>query len=158
MQSFCAHYEMDDRCIGREFRVVYHSFTADIANSAAEYHPRARVGVFKPLHIGLRLNLKAMSLQRGTPRRAHSGQVKSQRSSNVPIPEDYELHISGCVWVLVEAWENKVLKRKLSTGENGSRINHYWMVKNMLCNLAEDMLSNWVEARMVIHSMKMKIA
>ena len=27
----------------------------------------------------------------------------------------------------------------------------------MLCNLAEDMLSNWAEARMVVHSMKMKI-
>ena len=28
----------------------------------------------------------------------------------------------------------------------------------MLCNLAEGMLSNWAEARMVVHSMKMKIA
>ena len=31
------------------------------------------------------------------------------------------------------------------------------MVKNMLYNLVEDMLSNWAEARMVVHSMKMKI-
>ena len=28
----------------------------------------------------------------------------------------------------------------------------------MLCNLAEDMLSNWAKARMAVHSMKMKIA
>ena len=68
MQSSCAHYEMDDRCIGREFRVVYHSFTAAAANSAAKYHPRAQGGVFNPMHIGLRLNLKAMSHQRGTPK------------------------------------------------------------------------------------------
>ena len=59
---------------------------------------------------------------------------------------------------MVEAWENKVLNRKLSIVEDGSRINHYWMMKNMLCNLAEDMLSNWAEAKMAVHTMKMKIA
>ena len=59
---------------------------------------------------------------------------------------------------MVEAWENKVVNRKLSTGEDGSRINHYWMVKNMLCNLAVDMLSNWAEAKMAVHTMKTKIA
>ena len=59
---------------------------------------------------------------------------------------------------MVEAWENKVLNRKLSTGEDGSHINHYWMLKNMLCNLAEDMLSNWAKARMAVHTMKTKIA
>ena len=31
------------------------------------------------------------------------------------------------------------------------------MLKNMLCNLAEDMLSNWVKAQIVVHSMKTKI-
>ena len=70
---------------------------------------------------------------------------------------DYEPHISAWVQVLVEALENKVLNHKLSTGEEGSWINHYWMLKNMLYNLAEDMLSNWVEARMAVHSMKAKI-
>ena len=32
------------------------------------------------------------------------------------------------------------------------------MLKNMLCNLAEDMLSNWAEVRIAVHSMKTKIA
>ena len=50
-----------------------------------------------------------------------------------------------------------MLNCKLSTGEEGGNINHYWMLKNMLCNLAEDMLSNWVEARIAVHSMKTKI-
>ena len=31
------------------------------------------------------------------------------------------------------------------------------MMKNMLCNLAEEMLSNWSEARIAVHSMKAKI-
>ena len=141
-QSFRAHYEMDERCIGCEFRVVYHCFTAPAANIDGANHSRAHEGIFIPQHIGIRLNLGAMSRQRGTPRRANSGRAKSHGSSSVPIPEDYEPHISGRVRVLVEAWENKVLNRKLSTGEDGSRINHYWMLKNMLCNLVEDMLSN----------------
>ena len=58
----------------------------------------------------------------------------------------------------MEAWENKVLNCKLSTGEEGGNINHYWMLKNMLYNLAEDMLSDWAEARIAVHSMKTKIA
>ena len=70
--------------------------------------------------------------------------------------------IMNCIFlrvrVLVEAWENKVLNCKLSTGEEGGRINHYWMLKNMLCNLAEDMLSNCAEARIAVHSIKAKIA
>ena len=124
-QSFHAHYEMDERSIGPEFRVVCHCFTAIAANTAGADHSRAREGVFIPQHIGIRLNLEAMSHQHGTPRRANSGRAKSQRSSSIPIPKDYEPHISGHVRVLVEAWENKVLNRKLSTREDGSRINHY---------------------------------
>ena len=74
------------------------------------------------------------------------------------VPVDYEPHISTRIQVLVEAWENKVLNRKLSTGKEGGQINHYSMLKNMLCNIAEDMLSNWAEARIAVHSMKTKIA
>ena len=156
-QSLRAHYEMDDSCISREFRVVYHRFTDVVADTVGPNYSRACEGVFIPLHISLRLNLVAMSRQRGTPKRANSGRAKSQRGSSVPIPTDYELHILARVRVLVEAWENKVLNRKLSTGEEGGNINHYWMLKNMLYNLAEDMLSNWAEARMVIHTMKRKV-
>ena len=50
-----------------------------------------------------------------------------------------------------------MLNHKISIGEEGSHINHCWMLKNMLCNLVEDILSNWVEARIAVHSMKTKI-
>ena len=86
------------------------------------------------------------------------GRAKTQKGCSAPIPADYEPHISAWVRVLVEAWENKVLNCNISTGEEGGRINHYWMLKNMLCNLAEGMLSNWVESRIAVHSMKAKIA
>lgn len=51
-----------------------------------------------------------------------------------------------------------VLNQKLSTREDGRQINHYWMMKNMMCNLAEDMLSNWSKAWVAIHTMKSKIS
>ena len=57
------------------------------------------------------------------------GRAKSQRGCSAPIPVDYEPHISARVRVLVEAWENKVLNRKLSTGEEGGNINHYFDVE-----------------------------
>ena len=67
-QSFRTHYEMDERCIGHEFRVVYHCFTVAATNIVATDHSRAHEGVFILQHIGIRINLAAMSLQRGTPR------------------------------------------------------------------------------------------
>ena len=88
---------------------------------------RSRVSAGKnaPLRIGFRLRLAAMSRQRGTPRRASSGRGKPQRGCSTPIPVDYEPHIFVRVHVLVEAWENKVLNHKLSTSEEGGRINYY---------------------------------
>ena len=93
---------------------------------------RFSAGKNAPLRIGFRLRLATMSRQRGTPRRASSGRAKPQRDCSAPVPVDYEPHISLQVRVLVEAWENKVLNRELSTGKEGGRINHYWMLKNML--------------------------
>ena len=110
-----------------------------------------------PHQVGFRLKLVAMSRQRGTPRRASSGRGKAQHGCSSQTLVDHEPDISPSVRVLVEAWETQVLNQKLSTGEDGSQINHYWMMKNMLCNLAEDMLSNWFEARVVVHTMKSKI-
>ena len=125
MQAFCAHYDMEDSYIGCEFRLVSHSLSAAAVNSVGGYHSRTREGVFTPLHFGINIKSMAMSHQCGTPRRAHSGCAKPQRSSSIHVPKDYEPHISGHVRVLVEAWENKVLNRKLSTREDGSCINHY---------------------------------
>ena len=110
----------------------------EVYRVAIAMHSRACTSNFAPLCIGFRLNSEAMSRQRGTPRRASSGRAKTQRGCSAPVPTDYEPHISTRVQVLVEAWENKVLNHKLSTGEEDDRINHYWMLKNMLCNLAEE--------------------
>ena len=62
-QLLRAHYEMDDSCISREFRVVYHRFIDVAADTAGLDYSRVREGVFVQLHICLRLNLAAMSRQ-----------------------------------------------------------------------------------------------
>ena len=67
-QSFHTHYEMDESSIGHEFRVVYHCFTPVVANTAGADHSEAHEGVLILQHIGLRINLVAMSRQCGTPR------------------------------------------------------------------------------------------
>ena len=47
------------------------------------------------------------------------------------------------VCILIDDWEGRVVNQCLAIGHGDSRINHYWMVQNMLGNLMEDMLSNW---------------
>ena len=96
--------------------------------------------------------------QRGTLRRVTSGKGKYQRGCSFHVVADYEPHISHRVCVLVEAWEGRVLNQKLATGQDGSQINHYWLMKNMLCNLMEDMLTNWADARDTVQSVKTRIS
>ena len=103
-------------------------------------------------------NRISMSRQRGTPRRATSGRGKAQRGCSFQVAADYEPHFSNRVRVLVEAWESQVLNQKLATGQDGSQVNHYWLMKNMLCNLMEDMLINWVDARDMVQTVKTRIS
>lgn len=105
-----------------------------------------------------RFNLVIMSRQRGTPRRASSGRGKGQCGCKVQVTADYENHISPRVHILVEDWEARVLNQKLATGQGEGQVNHYWLTKNMLCNLVEDMLSNWSDARDSVHAMKTRMA
>ena len=66
--------------------------------------------------------------------------------------------ISHRVHILVEAWEDRIFNQKLATGQDGSQINHYWLMKNMLYNLVEDMITNWVDARDTVQTVKTRIS
>ena len=99
-----------------------------------------------------------MSQQHGTLRRATSSKGKAQRGCSFQVAVDYEPHISNRVRFFVEAWENRVLNQKLATSQDGSQINHYWLMKNMLCNLMEDILTNWVDARDTVQTVKTTIS
>ena len=58
----------------------------------------------------------------------------------------------------MEAWEGHVLNQKLATDQDGSQINHYWFMKNMLCNLVEDMINTWYDACSFVLTVKTRIA
>ena len=70
------------------------------------------------------------------------GRGKANQGCSFQVAADYEPHISNRVHVLMESWQNYILNQKLKTGEDGNQINHYWLMKNMLCNLMEYMLIN----------------
>ena len=48
---------------------------------------------------------------------------------------------------MIDEWVSKVVSDDLASGRSHSRINHYWMVKNMLVLLMEDMPFKWNGAR-----------
>ena len=58
----------------------------------------------------------------------------------------------------MEAWESRVLNQNLATSQDVSQINHYWLMKNMIYNLMEDMLTNWVDARETVQTVKTRIS
>ena len=99
-----------------------------------------------------------MSRQREKPHRANSSRGKAQHGCILQVTVDYENHISPQVCILVEDWEARVLNQKLASKQGGSHVNHYWLIKNMLCNLVEDMLSNWSDARDSVLVMKTRMA
>ena len=49
------------------------------------------------------------------------------------------------------------MNHHLATRHGGRRINHYWLVKNMIGNLIEDMLGNWSVARDKVLAVKAKM-
>ena len=78
-----------------------------------------------------------MSMQRGTPRRGSGGRGKTQDDLSMMVEEGYEVGIS-----MPDDWEARLVNGWLATGRGGGKINHYWILKNMMGVLMEDKLSN----------------
>ena len=53
------------------------------------------------------------------------------------IKYGYEITISPAVHGLIEEWESTQVAELLASGNFGSQINFYWLVKNMLGNIVE---------------------
>ena len=98
-----------------------------------------------------------MSRQRGTPRRGSSGRGNFQCGLSVQVEEGYEVSISFPVRILIEDSKGRVVNQRLAAGHGGSKINHYWLVKNMLGNIMEEMLGNWSVSRDTFLEVKEKI-
>ena len=58
---------------------------------------------------------------------------------------------------LIDEWESKAVSNHLASGKIGRCINHYWMMKNMLGLLLEDMVIKWNGARGVSQVLRTSI-
>ena len=54
---------------------------------------------------------------------------------------------------MIDEWESRVVSEHLASGRNGGKTNHYWMVKNMMGMLMEDLTNKWNEAMDMAQSM-----
>ena len=87
-----------------------------------------------------------MTRPRGTPHRG--GRYGSIREAEHPrsvkeVNTGYDSTVSPPNRALIEEWEFSEVVEFLATGKYGNQINFYWLVKNMLVNLVEEVLMNW---------------
>ena len=73
------------------------------------------------------------------------------------VEEEYEARISMPVQELIDSWEFQLVNEHLATDRGGRKINHYWLIKNMMDTLMEDRLGNWSSAHSIILSSKAKL-
>ena len=73
------------------------------------------------------------------------------------LEEDYEFSVSIPVRVLIDEWEARLVTEHFARRRGGGQINHYWLIKNMMGTLMEEMLSNWNYTRSSVLSAKSKL-
>ena len=83
-----------------------------------------------------------MSRQWGTLRRGSDDRGKTQRGLSVMAEEGYEVGILMHACVLIHGWEGRLVNERLAIGRGGGKINHYWLIKNMMGGLMEDMFGS----------------
>ena len=90
-----------------------------------------------------------MTRPRGTPRRGgryDSGKEAEHPKKSKAVNNGYDCIVSASVRALIKDWESAQVAGFLATGNYGNQINFYWLVKNMLDNLVEEVLANWSAA------------
>ena len=68
--------------------------------------------------------------------------------------EGYEAGISIPIRVLIDDWEGHLVNERPDTGRGRGKINHYWLIKNMMGVLMEDMLRRWSSTRNIFLPVK----
>ena len=63
------------------------------------------------------------------------------------------MQVSMHVRCMIDEWEYRVVSENLASGLNGSKINHCWMVKNMMAMLMKDLTNKWNGVRDMAQSM-----
>ena len=64
--------------------------------------------------------------------------------------DGYNNEISPQVQSIIDEWEIGLVKENLARDTDGGSPNHYWIVKNMMGTLMEEMLARWNHTRLAI--------
>ena len=91
-----------------------------------------------------------MSKQRGRSRRSVSGGGRSERVKQVTNIDGYNNEISTQVQSIIDEWEIRLVKENLTCDIDGGIPNHYWIIKNMMGMLMEEILARWNHTKLVI--------
>ena len=73
------------------------------------------------------------------------------------MEEGYDTDVSMPMRVLIDEWEAHLVTENLARGRGGDQINHYWIIKNMMGTLMEEMISKWNYTRNSVLSSKTKL-
>ena len=88
-----------------------------------------------------------MPRKRGTSHKGSTGRGGSRRKATIGDTDGFVEQISMPIRFLINDWESKAVSDHLASGKSSGHINHYWMMKNMLGRLLEDMTVKWNGAR-----------
>ena len=94
----------------------------------------------------LNLNQHTMSKQRATSHHASRG----QGGVRVTKVDGYNNDISPQVKSIIDDWERRLVNENIYRAIDGVSPNHYWIVKNMMGLLMEEMLGKWNNSKLEI--------
>ena len=64
--------------------------------------------------------------------------------------DGYNDDISPQVKSIIDDWERRLVNEYISSDIDGVSLNHYWIVKNMMVLVMEEMLGKWNNSKLVI--------
>ena len=64
--------------------------------------------------------------------------------------DGYNNEISPRVHSIIDGWEIRLVKDNLARDTNSGSPNQYWIIKNMMGTLMEEMLSRWNHTKLAI--------
>ena len=88
-----------------------------------------------------------MSRQCGTLHRGNTGRGGGLCKANLRDIAGYITQVSMPIRCMIDEWESKVVSEHLASRRSGGRINHYWLIRNTMGLLMEDMTTKWNGAR-----------
>ena len=91
-----------------------------------------------------------MSKRRATSHRAGSGRGRAQRGASMTKVDGYNNDISTQVQSIIDDWERRLVNKNLARDADRVSPNQYWIVKNMMGSLMEEMLEKWNNSKLAI--------